>query len=149
MAPFYLFLGTFFIYIFKSKIKLEKLKKFFLFFLFLFILYPASYLFISYSKNDQRTDYPGKKVSKIVQTQWERNFSNEIEIVVGYGWIDGWYAQNLSYYLKSRPRWKSKLEIYSKEKGTVWIKGFNEINNCPGILYKIENLNDICMLGKK
>ena len=25
----------------------------------------------------------------------------------------------------------------------------DEINNCPGILYKIEPLNDICMFGNK
>ena len=29
------------------------------------------------------------------------------------------------------------------------IKGFNEITNCYGILYKIEPFNDICMLGEK
>ncbi len=149
MAPFYLFLGIFFIYTYESLINLKKLKNFFLIFLFIFILYPSSYFFISYNKINERTDYPGRKVSKIVQTQWDNNFSNEIEIAVGYGWIDGWYAQNLSYHLKSRPNWKAKLKTYSKEKGTVWIKGFNEIKNCPGILYKIENLNDICMLGNK
>ena len=149
MAPFYLFIGVFFVYIFQTKIKLERLKNFFLIFLFLFIFSPVSYFLVSHNQNNERTDYPGKKISQIVQTQWKNNFSNEIEIVVGYGWIDGWYAQNLSYHLKSRPRWKNKLKSYSKEIGTVWIRGFNEINNCPGILYKIEPLNDICMFGNK
>ena len=147
MTPFYLFIGVFFVYMFQTKIKLARLKNFFLIFLFLFILSPVSYFLVSYNQNNERTDYPGKKISQTVQTQWKNNFSNEIEIVVGYGWIDGWYAQILSYHLESRPKWKNKLETYSKEKGTVWIRGFNEINYCPGILYKIEPLNDICMFG--
>ena len=100
MAPFYLFIGVFFVYIFQTKIKLEKLKNFFSTFLFLFVFFPVFYLLISFSQNDERTDYPGKKISQIVQTQWKNNFSNEIEIVVGYGWKDGWYAKNLSYHLK-------------------------------------------------
>jgi hypothetical protein len=149
MAPFYLFIGVFFVYIFQTKIKLEKLKNFFSTFLFLFVFFPVFYLLISFSQNDERTDYPGKKISQIVQTQWKNNFSNEIEIVVGYGWIDGWYAQNLSYHLKSRPKWKNKLINYSEEKGIIRIKGINEIDDCSGILYKIEPFNDICMLGKK
>ena len=99
-------------------------------------------------KTDKRTDYPGRKISQIVQTQWDNNFSNKIDIVVGHGWIYGWYAQNLSYHLNSRPKWK----IESKNEalvGTIWIKRFNEINNCNGVLYQIEPFNDICMVGKK
>ena len=83
---------------------------------------------ISSTQTNKRTDYPGKKISQIVQTQWENNFSNKIEIVVGYGWIYGWYAQNLSYHLESRPKWKMKLEK-KPNVGTIWIKRFNEINN--------------------
>ena len=149
MTPFYLFIGIFFVYIFHAKIKVEKLRNFFIVFLFLFILSPTAYLLTSLNQKNERTDYPGKKISKIVQSQWKNNFSNEIEVVVGYGWVDGWYAQNLSYHLKSRPIWKSELTNYSDEKGIVWIKGFNEINNCTGKLYKIEPFNDICMLGSK
>ena len=43
---------------------------------------------------------------------------------------------------------KTKLDGASN-KGTVLIKGFNEINECVGILYKIKPFNDICMLGNK
>ena len=86
----------------------------------------------------------------IVRTlnKFHNNFSNKIEIVVGYGWIYGWYAQNLSYHLESRPKWKMKLEK-KPNVGTVWIKRFNEINDCAGVLYHIEPFNDICMVGKK
>ena len=148
MTSFYLFIGVFFVYIFQTKINLEKFKNFFLMFLFLFIFSPAAYYLISSTQTNKRTDYPGKKISQIVQTQWEKNFSNDIEMVVGYGWIDGWYAQNLSYHLESRPQWKSQLIDHPKEKGIILIKGFNEINNCSGIIYKIEPFNDICMFEK-
>ncbi len=68
---------------------------------------------------------------------------------IGFELRNGWYAQNLSYHLKSRPKWKNKLINYSEEKGIIRIKGINEIDDCSGILYKIEPFNDICMLGKK
>ena len=149
MTSFYLFVGVFFVYIFQTKINLEKFKNFFLIFLFLFIFFPAAYYLISSTQTNKRTDYPGKKISQIVQTQWDNNFSNKIEIVVGSGWINGrWYAGNLSYHLESRPRWKTKLENKSNI-GTILIQGFNEINNCAGVLYQIEPFNDICMFGKR
>ena len=88
MAPFYLFLGVFFVYIFQSKIYLLKLKNFFMIFLFIFILSPTTYYLTSVKEKNERTDYPGKEISQIVQKRWNNNFSNEIEIVVGYGWID-------------------------------------------------------------
>ena len=68
--------------------------------LFLFVLSPLLYYFVSYTKTNKRTDYPGKKISQVVQTQWDSNFSDKITIVVGSGWINGWYAQNLSYQTK-------------------------------------------------
>ena len=148
MTSFYLYTGVFFIYIFKSEINLKKIKNFFFAFLFLFILVPVLYSIDSYMHKDKRTDYPGKKISQLVQSKWDSNFSSKIEIVVGSGWVNGWYAQNLSYHLASRPKWKQKLEKYS-DKGTVWIKGFNEIEKCSGILYKIQNMNDVCMFKNK
>ena len=148
MAPFYLFLGVFFVYIFQSKIYLLKLKNFFMIFLFIFILSPTAYYLTSVKQKNERTDYPGKEISQIVQKRWNNNFSNEIEIVVGYGWIDGWYAQNLSYHLKQRPKWKSEINEESN-KGIVWIKDFNAIKNCKGVFFQIEPLNDICMVGNK
>ena len=149
MTSFYLFIGVFFVYIFQTKINLEKFKNFFLIFLFLFIFFPAAYYLISSTQTNKRTDYPGKKISQIVQTQWDNNFSNKIEIVVGSGWINGrWYAGNLSYHLESRPKWKTKLEN-KPNIGTILIQGFNEINDCAGVLYQIEPFNDICMFGKR
>jgi len=149
MTSFYLFTGVFFVYVFQTKINLEKFKNFFLIFLFLFLFSPTIYYLESYTRANERTDYPGKKISQIVQTQWDNNFSNKIEMVVGYGWINGgWYAGNLSYHLESRPKWKIKLEK-KQNTGTIRIQGFNEINDCAGILYQIEPFNDICMFGKK
>ena len=149
MSSFYLFTGVFFVYLFQAKINLEKFKNFFLIFLFLFIFSPALYYFISHTQTNKRTDYPGKKISQIVQTHWDNNFSNKIEVVIGDGWINGgWYAGNLSYHLESRPKFKKKLEN-TPSIGTIWIKGLNEINDCRGILYQVESFNDICMFGKK
>ena len=149
MAPFYLFIGVFFVYIFQDKINLLKFKNFFSIFLVIFFLSPAVYYLASITQTNERTDYPGKKISQIVQTQWKNNFSNKIEVVVGDGWINGgWYAGNLSYHLESRPKFKKKLEN-TPSIGTIWIKGLNEINDCRGILYQVESFNDICMFGKK
>ena len=101
MTPFYLFFGVLFIYIFKSKIKLSKFRSFFVVFLILFILSPATYLFVSISQTDKRTDYKGSAIASIVEKEWKNYTNNRLESVVG----DEWHAGNLSYHLKSRPRW--------------------------------------------
>jgi len=148
MTPFYLYFGVLLLYMFQKNINFRKIKYFIYMFIFFFIISPASYYFTSISQSDKRTDYPGKKISQKIQKQWDNNFSNKIEIVVGYGWIYGWYAQNLSYHLDSRPKWKPKLDK-NINVGTIWIKSFNEINNCEGVLYQIKPYNDVCMVGKK
>ena len=149
MTSFYLFTGLFLIYLYQLKIKLSDLTNFFRVFLFLFILSPVLYYFVAITKNDKRTSYPGKKISQIVQKEWDKNFSSKIEVVFGDGWINGgWYAGNLSYHLKSRP--KRAVEIDDDpEIGTIIIKGFNEIKKCNGVVYQIEPFNDICMFGEK
>ena len=101
MTPFYLFSGVLFVYIFQNKIILRKLKYFFSIFLFLFLFSPSLYLYISISQKDKRTDYPGKEISQLVQNRWNKNFNNKISLIVG----DEWYGGNLSYHLKSRPKW--------------------------------------------
>ena len=147
MTSFYLFTGVFFVYIFQAKINLKKFKNFFIILIFLFVFSPTVYYLDSHTQKNKRTDYPGKKISQIVQTQWDNNFSDKIKLVVGAGWINGWYAQNLSYHLDARPKWRTQIDNTSNT-GIIWIKGFNEINVCRGVLYKIETFNDICMLGK-
>ena len=142
MTPFYLFFGVFFMYLYKKNINLNKIKYFSYLFLILFILSPITYLYV-YAQNEKRTDYPGKKISKLIQEEWNKNFSNKIQVVVG----SEWYAGNLIYNLKTRPKWKQRLDL-EKNEGTVLIKGFNEINDCKGILYKVYNYNDVCMFGK-
>ncbi len=102
MTPFYLFFGIFIIYLFKSQINLKKINSFLYGFLFLFFLSPAIYSYISISQTDKRTDYPGKEISTKVQITWEQDFDQEIQFVTG----DEWNAGNLSYHLKSRPKWE-------------------------------------------
>jgi len=109
------------------------------------------YFYISITQTDKRTDYPGKRISKIVQEKWENNFINKIELVGG----DEWHGGNLSYHLKSRPTWDNILEA----KKTITSKdidgGFVLIGNadillkvCSGIFFEAET-QGICMIGTK
>ena len=101
MTPFYLFFGVLFIYIFQSQINLKKVKSFLYGFLFLFFLSPILYTVDSVSNKEKRTDYPGKEIAAKVQTTWDQDFDKDIQFVTG----NEWSAGNLSYHLKSRPKW--------------------------------------------
>tara|TARA_B100001029_G_C15057327_1_gene455439 strand:- start:1342 stop:2670 length:1329 start_codon:yes stop_codon:yes gene_type:complete len=105
MTPFYLFSGLFVIYLFKNQINLKNLKYFLMTFVLLFFLSPFVYTYVSISKNDKRTDYPGKEIAQKVQFEWDRNFDEPIGFVLG----DEWKAGNLSYHLNSRPIWEGYL----------------------------------------
>ena len=117
MTPFYLFFGVLIVYIFQAQINLKKLNGFISVFLVLFIFSPFAYAYISITKTDKRTDYPGKEVSIKTQYAWDQNHKEPINIVLG----DEWYAGNLSYHLKSRPVWEgpiTKLKLNSLSKFT-------------------------------
>tara|TARA_Y100001970_G_scaffold128460_1_gene158632 strand:+ start:2998 stop:4320 length:1323 start_codon:yes stop_codon:yes gene_type:complete len=106
MTPFYLFMGTLFIYIFQKQINTKRIKNFYKAFIFLFILSPISYAYISIDQTNKRTDYPGKEIANKVQEKWSQEFNLPINVVLG----DEWNAGNLSYHLKSRPIWEGELE---------------------------------------
>ncbi|MDC0356595.1 glycosyltransferase family 39 protein [Candidatus Pelagibacter sp.] len=106
MTPFYLFFGTFFIYLFKAQININKLKPFVIGFIFLFFLSPILYSYVSISKEDKRTDYPGKEIAIKTQYVWNQQFNSLINVVYG----NEWNAGNLSYHLKSRPVWEGFVE---------------------------------------
>ena len=81
--------------------------------------------------------------------KWEKNFLNEISIVVG----DEWFAGNLSYHLSSRPKWLNKLDKNLKNLGTgdgVIYTGNPKVLKeiCPGIFGTIKPIG-ICMIGSK
>ncbi len=101
MTPFYLFFGTLFVYLLKDQINIKKLKSFMFGFIFLFFLSPMLYAYVSITKEDKRTDYPGKGIAIKTQYSWNQQFSSTINVVMG----DEWNAGNLSYHLKSRPKW--------------------------------------------
>jgi len=150
MTPFYLFLGVLVVYLFKKKIIIKKLKYFISIFLILFICYPAIYFYISITKTDKRTDYPGKEISYIVQSKWDDNFVNRIGVVGG----DEWHGGNLSYHLKDRPVWDNIFE----NKKTFSLKGedgFILIGDnitlskiCTGVFVEVKT-KGVCMIGKK
>ena len=106
MTPFYLFFGTLFVYLFQTHINLKKLKPFMIGFIFFFFLSPVLYAYVSISKNDKRTDYPGKEIATKTQYAWDQQFNSTINVVLG----DEWNAGNLSYHLKSRPSWEGIVE---------------------------------------
>ena len=106
MTPFYLFFGTLFVYIFQTQINFKKLKPFMVGFIFLFFLSPILYAYVSISKDDKRTDYPGKEIAIKTQYAWDQQFKSNINVVYG----NEWNAGNLSYHLKSRPVWEGFIE---------------------------------------
>ncbi len=149
MTPFYLFLGTFFIFILKNNIELKKIKKFYYIFLFFFFLSPASYLGVSLADGTKRTDYPGREISRLVQNKWNDNFTNEIKIVIG----DEWSAGNLSYHLSSRPIWindlKNNISFIKKDQGVIYTGNPKILKKiCPGVFGTIKPVG-YCMIGKR
>jgi 4-amino-4-deoxy-L-arabinose transferase-like glycosyltransferase len=106
MTPFYLFFGTLFVYLFQAQINIKKLKPFVIGFIFLFFLSPILYAYVSISKDDKRTDYPGKEIAIKTQYAWDQQFKSKIDVVYG----NEWNAGNLSYHLKSRPIWEGFIE---------------------------------------
>ncbi len=114
MTPFYLFFGVLAVYLFQNKINLKKLNNFAFIFIFLFTLSPFVYSYVSISQTDKRTDYLGKEIALKIQKEWDKDFKNPINVVLG----NEWYGGNLSYHLKSRPAWegsvdKNKLNNYT------------------------------------
>ena len=106
MTPFYLFFGTFFVYMLQTQINIKKLKPFVIGFVFFFFLSPVLYAYVSISKDDKRTDYPGKEIAIKTQYAWDQQFDSEINVVLG----NEWNAGNLSFHLKSRPVWEGFVE---------------------------------------
>ena len=148
MTPFYLFFGVLFVYLFQRKIDLKKINKFVTVFLVLFILSPMIYLYISVSETNKRTDYDGKEIARLVQVRWDKNFSNEISIIVG----DEWSGGNLSYHLDSRPKWFNSLgnlKNMNIEGGVIYAGNPEVLKEvCPGVYGKIRPIG-ICMIGAK
>ena len=105
MTPFYLFIGTLFVYMLQAQINIKKLKPFVIGFVFFFFLSPVLYAYVSISKDDKRTDYPGKEIAIKTQYAWDQQFETKINVVLG----NEWNAGNLSYHLKSRPVWEGLI----------------------------------------
>ena len=149
MTPFYLFFGVLFIEIYKKHINLKKLNKFFVIFFILLFLSPSLYGYISITKDNKRTDYPGKEIAELVERRWSKNFSNEIKYVIG----DEWIAGNLSYHMSSRPIWfqdiKGKADQLDPSGGIVYTGNADILKQvCPGDFGKIKK-QGFCMIGSK
>ena len=139
MTPFYLFFGVLVIYIFQSQINLNKLKSFTAIFIILFIFSPFAYAYVSITKKDKRTDYPGKEIAEEIQLIIEHiDEIKKIDFVSGNEWVAG----NLSYHLKSRPTW-NKTEI---SKSDVGIFTPSKSNGCAGSHLIIRN-ETFCLIN--
>ncbi len=149
ITPFYLFIGTLFIEIFRKNINLKKIKEFYGVFLFLFILSPSIYFGISMHDEKKRTDFPGKEIARLVQNKWNNNFVNDIKIVIG----DEWFAGNLSYHIASRPIWfndlQNKASKIKNNQGVIYVGNPKILKKiCPGVFGKIAPVG-YCMIGKR
>lgn len=156
MTSFYLFFGVLLVYIFQSRINLNKLKYFVSLFLILFIFSPFAYAYISITETDKRTDYQGKKIAQEIQEKWDNHFIDKIMLVGG----DEWHGGNLSYHLKSRPKWDNILESKKTTspkniEGGVLLVGDEDILSkiCNEIYYHLRisstEARGVCMIGKK
>ena len=147
MTPFYLFFGVLLLYLLKNKINLKRLKSFSTVFLILFFLSPITYAYISLSE-ENKEQIILKEISRLVQNRWDKNFTNEISIVVG----DEWFAGNLSYHLRSRPLWFNNLSDVKNMKidGGVIYTGSPKVLKklCPGVYGTIKPIG-ICMIGSR
>ena len=126
MTPFYIFFGLLVVYFTQSYIKINNLKSFVVAFLIFFTFSPFAYAYISITKTDKRTDYKGKKIAEIVNKEWEKYSKGEFELVSVIG--DEWVAGNLSYHLKSRPKWYSFSKNPGKLNGGLIIANHPDIN---------------------
>ena len=75
------------------------------------------YSYESISNINKRTDYPGKEIAAKVQIVWDQDFDKEIEFITG----NEWDAGNLSYHLKSRPKWEGYTNNEILEKSSQFI----------------------------
>ncbi len=121
MTPFYLTFGVLLVYIFQSQINLNKLKGFASVFLILFALSPFAYAYVSITQTDKRTDYQGEDIANKIELEWNKNFDDPINIVLG----NEWNAGNLSYHLNSRPVWVGPIENNKLDElnGYICVKG--------------------------
>ncbi len=117
----------------------------------LFTISPIAYFYVSVTQTDKRTDYPGKKIAQIVERKWKENFSNNIGLVGG----DEWHGGNLSYHLKSRPKWDNILESNQIAQpknindGFILIGDVNILSQiCRGLFFEAKK-QGVCMVGKK
>ncbi len=137
MTPFYLFFGILVIYIFQSKIDLNKLKGFTSVFIILFIFSPFAYAYVSITEKDKRTDYPGRKISVQAQEIWDKNRNEEIIWIIGG---DEWTSGNLSYHLKDRPKWILNWHSRDKFPKAILLCGEKKGASCLDINYYKINL---------
>jgi len=102
MVPFYMYLGVFVLYLFKSEINFEKSKRFLISIISFFLFYTLAYLGISLGSDEKRTDFDGKKYARIIELKWKiQNPGKPINVVSGNEWLAG----NISYHLKTNPKW--------------------------------------------
>ena len=90
--------------------------------------------YVSITEKDKRTDYPGREIANFVETEWNNKFNNKISAILG----NEWHGGNLSYHLKSRPKWIFESDLISS------------CSSFEGTLFKPSVSNVIvCLVGDK
>jgi len=113
ITPFYLFFGVLIIYISQSKINLKKLKGFATIFIILFIFSPFAYAYVSITKTDKRTDYPGKEEARKAYKFYfnhslHKKYDSVIYEIQGDEWIAGNILYNYDVFQFPGSEWKFK-----------------------------------------
>lgn len=148
MIPFYSLIGIFFIFLYQDQINLKKLKKFNILLIIFLIVSPTLYSLRSIY-NDTRTGYEGKKIALQIEKEWKTISKDEISNV---GFSE-WYAGNLSYQLRNRPKvfleennkfYKKPAIIIAKDIGPSLCSRKN--TNVKKIVYKKIDSHDVCFI---
>ena len=104
MTPFYLYIGTLFIYLFQNNINFNNLKAFNYTFIFLFLFSPFLYGYISISQTNKRTDFQGEENLKIFKKNLSiYNYFKDYKKIISISGNE-WIAGNLCYHLIPRPK---------------------------------------------
>lgn len=148
MVPFYISAGIFVIFIFENQINKKNIINFNLFIILLLIAYPAAYSIRSVYF-DKRVGYDGKKIAEDINKEWISLSKSELKHV---GFSE-WYAGNLSYHLKSRPKvFLEDNENFYKQPAIVISKGVGpslcnkNYKNLRNIIYKKIDDHDVCFI---
>ena len=109
MTPFYLYIGTLFIYLFQNNINFNNLKTFNYTFVFLFLLSPFLYGYISITQTIKELILKVKENLKIFEKNYQFKLFFQYKKIISISG-DEWIAGNLCYHLKEAKMYKLQVQ---------------------------------------